>query len=101
MSGGGAGRGLIWRRVRAAAVPRLLCSPSDALLEEVVGDPVVPDAHTTRRGRTQCVQPRRVASFECANRKKNRPNSVLDEMWARAMVPDCLWSFIRLVPMCR
>jgi hypothetical protein len=25
------------------------CSPSDALLEEVVGDPVVPDANGTRR----------------------------------------------------
>ena len=49
----------------AAARPGRGCrAPSEGLLEEVVGDPVVPDAHTTRLGRTRCVQPRRVASFE-------------------------------------
>ena len=33
--------------------------------------------------------------------QRNRPNSVLDEMWARAAAHTYLWLFIRLVPMCR
>ena len=32
---------------------------------------------------------------------RSRPSSVMDEMWARAVVPDCLRSFIGLRSMCR
>jgi len=38
---------------------------------------------------------------EHAHTMRSRPNSVLDEMWARAAARTYLWSFIRLVPMCR
>ena len=51
--------------------------------------------------RARCAQPRRVASFECTVCKRNRASSVMDEMWARAAAHTYLWSFIRLVPMCR
>lgn len=48
--------------------------------------------------RARCVQQRRVASFECANCMRSRPNSVLDEMWARTVVSISPRSFVGLVP---
>ena len=32
---------------------------------------------------------------------RSRPSSVMDEMWARAVVPDCLRSFVGSRSMCR